>query len=418
MAYTLNTLLSDFPNMSEAEWRKLLGKGQDENWQTIEEDVTVKAAVHQPNEVQPPLPLRPKASPGYQILQALPQASTLVYAQQALEQGAEGLWLLQDHAQTLAPARPPERLHVWRNELTPSVVDQPYAGCALPLKALLNGRKTWREWSEALPNCNTETLLWVPGHYFHAAGAYASEELAGLLAVHHWLYQQGEPQKVGWTLGAGGHFLLTLAKFRAARHLAVRLHEQERSGQSTYPLMNLAGVNTAYYRSSWDPENNLVRDTLGLSAAVLGGAETLIVKPYHWQPEVWDEQLRLGRNLPLMFQHEAHLNAVLDPLGGSYVLEDLTQQLMEKAWVRFQEMEAAGGAAVYSASGEWGRTVQHQHETRKAAYTAGKKHLVGVTQYQPQEMNKPVERHPEDGPFSPRSLALELEQAFWAQQQA
>jgi methylmalonyl-CoA mutase len=129
-----------------------------------------------------------------------------------------------------------------------------------------------------------------------------------------------------------------------------------------------------------DPWSNMLRTTLACFGACVGGADVVTVRPFDaalGRPDALAR--RIARNTPALLLEESHVGAVLDPAGGSWLHESLTEQLAAAAWTVFTEIEAAGGLAAGLADGSIAARVEATRAERTAALTAGTEGIVGVT---------------------------------------
>ncbi len=93
--------------------------------------------------------------------------------------------------------------------------------------------------------------------------------------------------------------------------------------------------------SKLDPYVNLLRAGNEAFSAVLGGADVMTVHPHDILTGPSDSSIRFARNIQLVIKEETHVDKVIDPAGGSYFIETLTAELVEKAWALFVDIEAA-----------------------------------------------------------------------------
>jgi len=196
----------------------------------------------------------------------------------------------------------------------------------------------------------------VDGPAFHNRGANASWELAGSLAaaVAYLRALTGAGMSVGdalrrisFRLAADDDQFLTIAKMRAARQLWARVAEVV--GDPTGGAAVLHAETSLPMMTQRDPWVNMVRGTLAAFGAGVGGADSVLVRPFDvaipgGMPDVSPAfARRIARNTQLLLLEESHVGRVLDPAGGSWFVEDLTEQLARQAWEHFQAIEARGG---------------------------------------------------------------------------
>jgi methylmalonyl-CoA mutase len=179
-----------------------------------------------------------------------------------------------------------------------------------------------------------------------------------------------------------------IAKFRAGRRLWSRVTEACGAPQPQY--QHAVGSPTMLTRR--DPYLNLLRGTLAGFAAGVGGADAVTVQPFDaaiGAPEPFSR--RVARNTQALLVEEAHLARVIDPAGGSWYVESLTDELARAAWAFFQEIEAAGGAVAALDSGWLAEQLAAVRATREKGVATRRVPLTGVSEF-PNLDEKPVER--------------------------
>jgi len=145
-----------------------------------------------------------------------------------------------------------------------------------------------------------------------------------------------------FNLGVGTNFLMEIAKLRAFRYLINKIVESYNSLDSFD--LKIHCINTLWNKSILDSYTNILRTTVEAIAAVFGGVDFLTLHPYdilYKPPNLFSVQL--SRNIQLILKEEAKFNRILDPLGGSYYLEILTNKLIDSAWKMFLMFEENGG---------------------------------------------------------------------------
>lgn len=174
------------------------------------------------------------------------------------------------------------------------------------------------------------------------------------------------------------HFFMEIAKLRAFRVLWKALASAYGEENRTIPIFSETALRTY---SNLDPYVNLLRGGNEAFSAVLGGTDVLTVHPYNVTSEVDDQSIRYARNTQLVIREETQVHLVLDPAGGSYFMEDLTKEMVEKAWDLFLEIEASGGYERYIASDELKIKLRKLNEKRLGKLATGEHVLVGTTSY-------------------------------------
>ena len=141
--------------------------------------------------------------------------------------------------------------------------------------------------------------------------------------------------------------------------------------------------------SKLDPYVNLLRAGNEAFSAVLGGADVITVHPHDRLTGPTAASTRHARNVQLVIKQESHAEKVIDPSGGSYFIETLTSELVEKAWSLFLEIELAGGYRTYISNGQLEQLLDLRRSARMEELSTGRKSLVGTNVYV--DLNETVE---------------------------
>lgn len=196
----------------------------------------------------------------------------------------------------------------------------------------------------------------VDGPAFHDHGANASWELAGTIAAAtDYLRLMADAgigtaeslRQISFRLTADDDQFMTIAKFRAARRLWARVAEVV--GHPDSGAVRLHAVTSRAMMTQRDPWVNMLRTTVAAFAAGVGGADTVqvlgfdAVIPGGYPGVAAGFSRRIARNTQLLLLEESHIGRVLDPAGGSWYVEQLTESLAAQAWSHFQQIESRGG---------------------------------------------------------------------------
>jgi methylmalonyl-CoA mutase len=173
----------------------------------------------------------------------------------------------------------------------------------------------------------------------------------------------------------------TIAKLRAARRVWSRVLQlcgvpasgagQRQHAVTSWPMLTRR-----------DPWNNILRATLACFAAGVGGADAVTVFPFDaaiGQPDRLAR--RVARNVHALLAEESHIASVIDPAGGSWYVEDLSDQLAIRAWARFQDIERAGGLRAALASGLVADELAASREAHRDAVARRKEVVTGVSAF-------------------------------------
>jgi methylmalonyl-CoA mutase len=180
------------------------------------------------------------------------------------------------------------------------------------------------------------------------------------------------------TFSIGGDFFMEIAKLRAFRKLIDLL-------QATYQTsfeLHIHCQTSELNKSEKDAYTNLLRSTTEAMSAVIGGTNSLSVMAYdHSFNDASDFSSRMSINQQHILRDESYLNKVADMASGSYYIESLTEQLAEKAWDAFKDIEANGGLIACLNSGKIQNTITENFDALAAQYKENKLVLIGVNKY-------------------------------------
>jgi methylmalonyl-CoA mutase len=226
------------------------------------------------------------------------------------------------------------------------------------------------------------------GRIVHNAGGSETQELAFALAsaVAYWraleaggMALQAARDAIYFRLSADADQFLTMAKFRAARKLWARVEQV--SGLAAKPVV-IAAETAWRMMTRHDADVNMLRNTIAVAAAGLGGADTITVLP-HTAPLGLPDALarRIARNTQLLLLEESNLARVADPAAGSGALEVLTQQLCAAAWSLFRDIEKSGGVWAALEAGKIQQDIAAVRAERQQAVARRTDILTGTNEF-------------------------------------
>jgi methylmalonyl-CoA mutase len=233
----------------------------------------------------------------------------------------------------------------------------------------------------------------ISGYHMQEAGANQAIELAFTLAdgmeyvrtaMKRGLDVDAFAPRLSFFFAIGMNFYLEVAKLRAARLLWCRIMKDGFGAKDPKSWM----LRTHCQTSGWsltaqDPYNNIVRTTIEAMAAVFGGTQSLHTNSFDEAIALPTEtSSRIARNTQLILQEETHITSVVDPWGGSYLMEKLTQDLADKAWALIQDVEGQGGMTQAVASGWAKLQIEASAAQKQARIDSGADVIVGVNKYQ------------------------------------
>jgi len=245
--------------------------------------------------------------------------------------------------------------------------------------------------SEHMPRFNS---ISISGYHMHEAGATAVQELAFTLAdgmayvraaLDRGLDIDAFAGRLSFFFGIGMNFFMEVAKLRAARTLWAKIIAGF-GGNARSQMLRTHCQTSGVSLTEQDPYNNVVRTTIEAMAATFGGTQSLHTNSFDEAIALpTDFSARIARNTQLILQEETGMTHVVDPLGGSYYVEALTQELADKAWALIEEVEARGGMTHAVEQGFPKEQIERAAAARQARVDRGEDVIVGVNKYRAAE---------------------------------
>ncbi len=249
--------------------------------------------------------------------------------------------------------------------------------------------------SEHMPKYNT---ISISGYHIQEAGADAALELAYTLAdgkeyirtaIAAGLDIDAFAGRLSFFWGISMNFYMEIAKLRAARLLWSKIVSEFNPKNERSKMLRTHSQTSGWSLTEQDPYNNVVRTTIEAMAAVFGGTQSL-------HTNALDEAIalptkfssRIARNTQLIIQEETGITNVVDPWGGSYMMESLTQQIADRAWALIEEVEEQGGMAKAIETGMPKLRIEEAAARKQARIDRGEDVIVGVNKYELNEADE------------------------------
>jgi len=239
--------------------------------------------------------------------------------------------------------------------------------------------------SKHMPKFNS---ISISGYHMQEAGATADLEMAYTLADGVEYARTG--LKAGIDIDAfaprlsffwaqGKNFFMEIAKMRAARALWARLIRQFNPKNPKSMVLRTHSQTSGWSLTEQDPFNNVARTCIEAMAAALGHTQSLHTNSLDEAIALpTDFSARIARNTQLFLQEETGICKVIDPWGGSFFVEALTQAIMKRAWGHIQEVEALGGMTKAIETGLPKLRIEEAAARRQAHIDSGKESILGV----------------------------------------
>jgi len=231
----------------------------------------------------------------------------------------------------------------------------------------------------------------ISGYHMQEAGATQVQELAFTIADGMEYVKYGTASgldidkfagRLSFFFAIGMNFFMEIAKLRAARALWYRAMTELGAKSERSKMLRTHCQTSGVSLTEQDPYNNVIRTTIEAMAAMLGGTQSLHTNALDEAIALpTDFSARIARNTQIVIQEETGMCNVVDPLGGSYYIEALTQELVDKAWEIIERVEAEGGMAKAVGAGWPKAMIEEAAAARQARVDRGEDVIVGVNKY-------------------------------------
>jgi len=251
--------------------------------------------------------------------------------------------------------------------------------------------------SKNMPKFN---CISVSGYHMQEAGATADLEMAYTLAdgleyvrsgIKAGLNIDDFAPRISFFWGSGKNYFMEIAKMRAARVIWAKLIKQFNPKNPKSMALRTHTQTSGWSLTEQDPFNNVVRTCVEAMAAVMGGTQSLHTNSLDEAIALpTDFSARIARNTQIYLQEETGICRTVDPWAGSYYVEKLTQDIMQKAWEHIEEIESLGGMSKAIETGIPKMRIEEAAARRQARIDSGKEIIVGVNKYK-LEHEDPIE---------------------------
>jgi methylmalonyl-CoA mutase len=274
----------------------------------------------------------------------------------------------------------------------------------IPTDSLYDDMRLSVDWAdEVMPAVN---VIGVDGSCYHNGGALSVEELGFALATGaeylRELARRSCPvdraaKRFLFSFSIGPDFFLEIAKLRAVRLLWSSVVAAFGGGAESRK-MRVHCRTSSFFAARFDPYVNMLRGTTEALSGALGGCDSLHVSSFDECFQNPDEfSRRIARNTQIILHDEAHVDQVIDPAGGSWFVEWLTDAMADQAWKVFQTIEAAGGMTQSLVKGLPQQMVARSLDRRTEGVASKRTRVVGVNAYPNLKETTPGGR-PDAGP--------------------
>ena len=250
---------------------------------------------------------------------------------------------------------------------------------------------TAKEIIETVKDVKGLRVLAVNSKKLSNAGAYIYQELGYALAWGAaWMTALTDAglsatevgRRIKFNMGISSNFFMEIAKFRAARMLWAEIVKQYNPDCECATKMVCHAETSKFNQTIYDAHVNLLRSQTEAMSAALAGVDSITSVPFdhpYKTPDDFSE--RIARNQQYLLKEESHLDKVVDPAGGSYYVETLTDSIAKEAWKLFLKVEDEGGFFKLVNEGEVQKAVNESCEKRHTDVARRKEILLGTNQY-------------------------------------
>ncbi|WP_286726062.1 methylmalonyl-CoA mutase family protein [Alistipes sp. UBA1686] len=234
-------------------------------------------------------------------------------------------------------------------------------------------------------------IVTVAGQTFGNSGSTIVEELAFTLSAGHdylvrlmdaGLDVDAAARKLRFSFSVSSNYFMEIAKFRAARMLWANIVKGYGPAKNCACKMHIHAETSRWNQTVYDPYVNMLRGTTEAMSATIAGVHSLEVTPFDTSFENPTEfSKRIARNVELLLKNESHFDQVVDPAGGSYYVENLTQSIAAEAWKLFLEIEEKGGYTEAYKAGLIVERIKASAAAKDKNIATRRQTLLGANQY-------------------------------------
>jgi methylmalonyl-CoA mutase len=251
--------------------------------------------------------------------------------------------------------------------------------------------------SKYMPKFNS---ISISGYHMQEAGAPADLELAYTLAdgleyvrtgIKAGIEIDSFAPRLSFFWAIGMNYFMEVAKMRAARFIWAKMMKSFNPKNEKSMALRTHSQTSGWSLTEQDPFNNVTRTLIEAHAAAMGHTQSLHTNALDEAIALpTDFSARIARNTQLFLQEETEITKVIDPWAGSYYVEKLTDELINRAWVHIEEIESLGGMAKAIETGLPKMRIEEAAARRQAQIDSGKETIIGVNRYR-LEKEEPID---------------------------
>lgn len=281
--------------------------------------------------------------------------------------------------------------HIETSQLFGSINYDPIKNLTVNGKMASDGFEVVKEIIEITNSADRFYGLTVNSSQFQNSGSSLVQELAFTLNMAvEYIDKLGELgisaetviKNMECSMAVGTDYFPEIAKIRALRVLFYKIAESY--GVSDYDPgdLNIHAISSGWTKTLYDPYVNMLRNTTEAMSAVIGGCNAITIAPYNEHFEAPTElSKRISRNVSNMLKEESYFDKIVDPSAGSYYIENITDEMVQKAWELFTEVETEGGFIESFSEGKIQARISETRAKRLKLATQRREIFVGTNQY-------------------------------------
>ena len=281
--------------------------------------------------------------------------------------------------------------HTEISQLFGSINYDPIRNLTLNGKMADDGFKVLKEIIEVTDAADRFYGLTINSAQFQNSGSSLVQELAFSLnmAIEYIdrLGKLGIPaekviRNMEFSMAVGTNYFLEIAKLRSLRILFYKIAESYGITDYDPGTLNIHSISTGWTKTVYDPYVNMLRNTTEAMSAIIGGCNAITIAPYNDNFERPTKQSkRISRNVSNMLKEESYFDKIVDPSAGSYYIENITDEIIKKAWSLFIDVEKEGGFIQAFISGKIQNQIKETRNSRSKLARQRREIYVGTNQY-------------------------------------
>jgi len=192
--------------------------------------------------------------------------------------------------------------------------------------------------------------------------------------------------RMEFTFATGGDYFIEIAKYRAVRYLWAKIVKEFGVENKELQKIKMNAINTNWNKTIYDAHVNMLRVTTETMSAAIGGVDSISVAPYDATFKMPDEfSYRIAKNTQIILKEESYFDKIVDPAGGSYYIEKLTNDISVKAWKLFLEIENKGGFYENIKNNTIQNMIEESANAKNMKIAQGRISILGTNKYPNQD---------------------------------